>query len=745
MKSRLVLARYIEANISELVEHLIKDSKMIEDTVLRNLIQTWLQYNVAILNGKSCPMAEWATQFVERNRSLAIMTGDAYLTLKGFQKALTEQCVGQVKGVTDAEILSIVYDNSSCLEQAVVEYFALRTRQDRHMNFRRQKAILESVDMAMVLVDNSAVIEMVNHGFARLINSDADILQNTDFLSLCDEATASKLRSFLKNKRTDLTRASFPGAITFGNREIGVEITGHPFFDSEGRRAGAVLFLDTEEKKESPSQRGIEYVEKNLLPMIPLPLQLFDQNGNISFNSKQTSLLTPMGYDFQEPLCCFLHGRDAGKSGNCRCKDVFESGLFQFIDISVMMTSETKWYMVVLIPLLDESGNITHVINVVYDRSHRRQMQKQLENQIVSQQRSSLVAQISTTVAHQLRNPLSVVLGFAEMMSKGLPPDQYAEAVNRILRNSLRCKETVDNLLDFARGMPLERRPVDFQTLIRESVQPMLTPSQSRLISWQFPDKPALIECVPEQIAQIVLSLLENALHVARHQVLCSLEIKNELVRLRVVDDGPGIPIEKREQVFEPFYSTRREQGGIGLGLSLARAVVSDYGGSLSVCTAGMKEPKGACFVLQLPVMKEIPKEIEPSIPMQTKVLEKSILIVDDEIDLQDLLQTFLYMHGFRADTASTGMEALEKLKINEYDAILLDYLIPGSLDGKQTYLEIAERYPHLIPRILFITADMLNYQSRLFMESTGRPILEKPFLLVDFIMELDKMVDENK
>ena len=125
MKSRLVLARYIEANISELVEHLIKVSKMIEDTVLRNLIQTWLQYNVAILNGKSCPMADWAAQFVERNRSLAIMTGDAYLTLKGFQKALTEQCVGQVKGVTDAEILSIVYDNSSCFEQAVVEYFAL--------------------------------------------------------------------------------------------------------------------------------------------------------------------------------------------------------------------------------------------------------------------------------------------------------------------------------------------------------------------------------------------------------------------------------------------------------------------------------------------------------------------------------------------------------------------------------------------------------------------------------------------
>jgi len=117
------------------------------------------------------------------------------------------------------------------------------------------------------------------------------------------------------------------------------------------------------------------------------------------------------------------------------------------------------------------------------------------------------------------------------------------------------------------------------------------------------------------------------------------------------------------------------------------------------------------------------------------------VLIVDDETDLQDLLKTTLYLRGYRADTVSTGMEALEKLKQEEYSAVVLDYLLKGSLSGQQLYREIAEQYPALVPRILFITADMLNYQTRLFVESTGRPVLEKPFLMADFMTELARLM----
>lgn len=137
---------------------------------------------------------------------------------------------------------------------------------------------------------------------------------------------------------------------------------------------------------------------------------------------------------------------------------------------------------------------------------------------------------------------------------------------------------------------------------------------------------------------------------------------------------------------------------------------------------------------------QDVAKNEEAAKPVEIK--EKLVLIVDDETDLQDLLKTTLYLRGYRADTVATGMEALEKLKENEYSAVVLDYLIKGALTGKQLYHEIAEQYPHMVRRVLFITADMLNYQTRLFMESTGRPVLEKPFLMADFMVELNKVME---
>ena len=741
MKSKLVLADYIANHMDVLTEHLVNQTGMAKDDILLGLVRKWLENNVAVLREKPCRIAEWAAQFVERNRALNILTGEAYLCLKALQKSLTERCLGKVEGATDAEILSTMNDNAVRFEQAVVEYFAQRVRQDTVANQRRQKAILESVNMPMALIDDEGGVEMVNKEFCRLLKTSPDMLEGVDLTTLCNEETASRLRSFLRQKRMDQSKTSFQGEISFGTQKIRAEIACQPFFNADGMRTGAAVFIDQNGRDDARVETGIQYLEERLLPLVTLPMQLFDREGNITFSSEQAALFSSMGYDRTEPLCCFLYRRRYGDKRECLCKEAFDSGLFHLDEISLDTQTEIKWFRLVIIPLQDDAGHISRVACCVYDMTHRRQVQKQLESQIINQQRSSLVAQLSITVAHQLRNPLSVVLGFAEMMAKGLAPDQYAEAVSRILRNSLRCKDIVENLLDFGKGMPLERRPVDFEVLIRESVRTLLTPSQNRIIDWRFSGKPAPIECVPEQMSQVVLSLLDNALRMAQRQVVCSVENKGDLIRLRIVDDGPGIPLDLREHVFEPFFTTRREEGATGLGLSLARAVASDYGGSLTVSVPAANEPRGACLVLQLPLMKkqDAGKNEEPAKPVEIK--EKLVLVVDDETDLQDLLKTTLYMRGYRADTVATGMEALQKIKENEYSAVVLDYLIKGSLTGQQLYREITEQYPHLVPRVLFITADMLNYQTRLFMESTGRPVLEKPFLMADFIMELNKVM----
>lgn len=741
MSEQQRLANYLEQHLDELAPELNARAVRVQDERLAALVKVWLENHVAILRNKPCKMGEWAAQFVERHRDLGILTGDAYQCIQTMRKSLIEKCVGKIEDVSDAQVISCLTDSAADIEQATVEYFAQRIREDTVVNQRRQKAILESVDEPMAIIQAEGGIEEVNRAFARLFKTTPDALTGLDINSLCDEDTSSRLRSFMRQKKLEQNKGSFPGRLKFGSQTVNAKINCQPFFDGDGLRTGAAVFIEHEEKS-ADIHAGIRYLEERMFPLIPLPLQVFDTDRAITYSSEPVASLPFHGYEKKEPLCCFLYRNRHGDQHPCPCGNVLGSGQFFLDEISYDTQSEVKWYRVLILPLLDDEGNIVRAVTCLYDSTYRRQLHKQLESQIINQQRSSLVAQLSITVAHQLRNPLSVVLGFAEMMSKGLAPDQYAEAVSRILRNSLRCKDIVENLLDFGKGMPLERRPVDFEALIRETVRPLLTPAQNRLIEWRFSGKPAPIECVPEQMTQIVLSLIDNALRVANKQVLCSLENKGELIRLRVLDDGPGISLDLRDRIFEPFFTTRREEGATGLGLSLARAVATDYGGSLTVSAPAANEPRGACLVLQLPLMKKS-AEATPDETSEKKAefAEKRVLIVDDETDLQDLLKTTLYLRGYRADSVSTGMEALEKLKQEEYSAVVLDYLLKGSLSGQQLYREIAEQYPALVPRILFITADMLNYQTRLFVESTGRPVLEKPFLMADFMTELGKLM----
>lgn len=736
------LADYIEQHFEELAAELNARAVDVQDEHFAALVKEWLVNHVAVFHKKPCQMGEWAAHFVGWHRDLGIPTGDAFQCILTMRKALIEKCMGNIEGVSDTAVITCLSNSADQFEQAVVEHFAQRIREDTVVNQRRQTAILESVDEPMAIIHTEGTIETVNGAFGRLFKTNPDALTGLNMTTLCDEDTASRLRSFMRQKRLEPGKGSFSGRLKFGSQVVNGKVNCHPFFDGDGLKTGAAVYIEHEEK-ELRTDTGIRYLEERLLPLIPLPGQVFDARGQITYRSEQVASLPFSGYDGHEPVCCFLYRTRYGEQRDCPCKNVFEAGQFFLDEISYDTQSEMKWYRVFIFPLPDDEGRVVRAGTCVYDSTYRRQLHKQLESQILNQQRSSLVAQLSITVAHQLRNPLSVVLGFAEMMAKGLAPDQYAEAVSRILRNSLRCKDIVENLLDFGKGMPLERRPVDFEILIRETVRPLLTPAQNRLIEWRFSGKSAPIECVPEQMTQIVLSLLDNALHAAKKQVVCSLENKGELIRLRVVDDGPGISLDLRDRIFEPFFTTRREEGATGLGLSLARAVATDYGGSLTVAAPAANEPKGACLVLQLPLMKKSADETQAEAPeKKVEAAEKRILIVDDETDLQDLLKTTLYMRGYRADTAATGMEALEKLKEEEYNAVVLDYLLKGSLSGQQLYREIAEQYPALVPRTLFITADMLNYQTRLFVESTGRPVLEKPFLMADFITELSKLMN---
>ncbi|MCX5759492.1 MAG: ATP-binding protein, partial [Candidatus Hydrogenedentes bacterium] len=346
------------------------------------------------------------------------------------------------------------------------------------------------------------------------------------------------------------------------------------------------------------------------------------------------------------------------------------------------------------------------------------------------------------TVAHQLRNPLGVIIGFSEMLTKGMPPEQAPEAMTRILRNGIRCKEIVQDLLDFGRGEPREYAPADLNAIIRDRVQSAFTNGTDECIAWELSDSLPPIECAVDQIAQVLINLVDNALCASTSRVTVATGTEGGQVVVRVSDDGPGVPDSDRERIFEPFFTTRKESGGVGLGLCLSRTVVQEHRGTL---TLDESVSPGACFVVRIPVM-ETARDEQPDVsppPTPPAQTGRRVLIVEDETDLQFLLGMALQSEGHEVDAAVTGAQAMELFLAGKYDAVVIDMLLADGLGGRDLYQYLLQTDPELAARSLFVTGDMMKYETRRFLNEVKRPYLEKPFLISDFTAQVEALFEQ--
>jgi len=196
-------------------------------------------------------------------------------------------------------------------------------------------------------------------------------------------------------------------------------------------------------------------------------------------------------------------------------------------------------------------------------------------------------------------------------------------------------------------------------------------------------------------------------------------------VRLEIADTGPGIPRDIQAKIFEPFFTTKPPGQGTGLGLSLCRGIIEEHSGTLTVESA---PSQGATFRIELPLLSRPAAAPETSAPVALpSITPKTILVVDDEPDIADVLADALRLVGHHVEVVGDGTQALELLATRTYDLIMSDTRMPG-LDGIGLYREVERRFPTLRERIVFVTGDVLDAEKLAFLEGTGAPFLMKPF-----------------
>jgi signal transduction histidine kinase len=247
-----------------------------------------------------------------------------------------------------------------------------------------------------------------------------------------------------------------------------------------------------------------------------------------------------------------------------------------------------------------------HVVSEAHRRLGDLHRLARQEEQLRQVQRLEAIGRLAAGVAHELNNPLMVVLGTAELLAgdPSLPP-RMREGLEAIGQQGRRAADTVRRLANFAKRQQLARQPTDLSALVGETVdlvRGQLAKDGVTLVEDLAPGLPRL-EVHPGQVQQIVLHLMENAREAALRGGIGALvgvttRSGDGTVRLEVVDNGPGIAPELRERVFDPFYTTRRPGDGLELGLSLTYRMVREHGGRIWI---EPREP-GTCVVVELPL-----------------------------------------------------------------------------------------------------------------------------------------------
>ncbi len=253
-------------------------------------------------------------------------------------------------------------------------------------------------------------------------------------------------------------------------------------------------------------------------------------------------------------------------------------------------------------PLLDAEGKPAGVIISVRDVT----TEKKLEQQIIQSERLAAMGQMIGGFAHELNNPLTSILGMAELLQETERSEAARKQLSILHKEARRAAEIVQNLQYFARPPAPGRSQVNLNELVQRIVQMQAYPLRKSNITVDFLPEPAIPAIVadPNQLMQVFLNLLlnaEQAIRETREKGTIRIRIgrKPDSVWMVFQDDGPGITPENLEHIFDPFFTTKRPGRGTGLGLSICKTVLREHGGNIEVTTA---PDGGAVFTITLPV-----------------------------------------------------------------------------------------------------------------------------------------------
>src|SRR5256885_4987495 len=357
-------------------------------------------------------------------------------------------------------------------------------------------------------------------------------------------------------------------------------------------------------------------------------------------------------------------------------------------------------------PIRDSKNEIAGVVLVFRDITARQRAETERRKAETLEQLGLLAGGI----AHDFNNLLTAIIGNISLASLLLPPDdEMADRLDDAKNASLRARDLAQQLLTFARGGAPIKKTASIAKLIQDTVRFSLRGSRNRS-EFEIAADLASAEIDAGQISQVIANLVVNADQAIDRKSTLYVNCDNfcydtndvlipdlepgDYVRIRIRDEGVGIPEKYLKRIFDPYFTTKSK--GNGLGLATAYSIVKNHGGLMAV---ELQVHVGTTFTIYLPAAApqedekptETPKQLTPEMNGSGR-----ILVVDDEDAIRDLVEFTLTRLGYEVSQAATALQGVEiyheKLRAGKrFDLVILDLTLPGGMGGKEALKKLLE------------------------------------------------------
>jgi PAS domain S-box-containing protein len=639
----------------------------------------------------------------------------------------------------------------------------------RHVQY---DALLDAAPDGIVVVDDDGIIILVNVQAENMFGYPRSELLGNRIEMLIPNRFRNKHPQHVSGYVHDpRTRPMGSGLELFGRRRDGsefpVEISLSPIQDASGTLVSAAIRDVSDRKRIEAEARRANAFLLSAVDSIQDAFVLYDEEDRIVLvNSTFRELL---GRAFRGPVVGRLFEELVDRS---IADNVFALGDEAAADFRQRWTAyhatpdgvfELRTQTGRVLRMVDrptaEHGTVSLMIDITDDQLHADELRRARET---AEAASAAKSEFLASMSHELRTPLNAVLGFAQLLQRDRKQplsERQQDRIVHVLRGGEHLLKLIDEVLDLARieagGVTISAEPVGVQDLLHEVVSTLGPMAQRAGINLDVPPLPSNLDTVVAdrtRLAQILMNFGSNAIKYNRSggHVRFDVTPATGMVRLTVVDDGFGIPEDKRSKIFEPFQRAGQETGpiqGTGIGLAISRRLAELMKGTVGFTS---ETDRGSSFWVEVPVdhggnasVSPPPTERAADSPLVKAVPKHKVVYVEDNPSniafMRELVED---LPGIELVTAPTAEIGIELVRTHKPRLVLMDINLPGmsGFDAVRQLGALPETRD--IPVIALTAAALLRDQSRARDAGFYR-YLTKPIKIDELTAVLEELIKD--